>query len=107
MVEAFAAEATARGLPTSELTARPWSGRARYPTGVTGWYLRNDRSLGVGVDGVYYVLTVPPRRLGRWRGVRLEPSPPPLQVGEGARDSESVALETLLAIRLERADDGP
>lgn len=100
LLDEFVAEARRRRLPTEELTARPWNGGARYPTGVTGWYLRSDRSVGVGEDGRYYVLTVPPRRFGRWRTLALEPTPPPLQVGEGARDGESMALELLLRIRL-------
>jgi hypothetical protein len=66
-----------------------------------GWYLRRDRSVGVGLDGSYYVLVVAPERFGRWRTVRVDPTPPPLQVGQGARDGESVALDTLLEMRLQ------
>ena len=51
-------------------------------------------------DGRYYLLVVPPQRLGRWRTVRVEPTPPPLQVGKGARDGESIALDVLLEKRL-------
>ncbi len=43
LIDRFVAEASAAGLPTEELRVRPWSGRGRYRTGVTGWYL---------VDGV-------------------------------------------------------
>ncbi len=101
LVDRFVAQATEEGRATEELTARPWSGRGRYRTGVVGWYLRRDRSIGVGVDGGYYVLVVPPERFGRWRTIAIEPSPPPLQVGQGARDGESVALDALLQMRLE------
>jgi hypothetical protein len=103
LVDEFVAEARRRGLPVEELTARPWTGGARYRTGISGWYLRGDRSVGVGEDGAYYVLTVPPRRFGRWRRLELEPTAPPLQVGEGARDGESMALDLLLRIRLAQA----
>ena len=106
MVDRFVARASESGLPIEELTARPWSGRGRYRTGVVGWYLRRDRSVGVGEDGGYYVLVVAPQRFGRWRTITLEPSPPPLQVGKGARDGESVALDVLLESRLGRASDG-
>jgi hypothetical protein len=51
LVDQFVARATEAGLATVELTARPWSGRGRYRTGVVGWYLRSDRSIGVGTDG--------------------------------------------------------
>ena len=103
LVDDFVAEASRRGLATGPLTARPWQGRHRYATDVVGWYVKLDRSLGVGLDGGYYVLTVPPRRFGRWRTLPLTPSPPPLQVGEGARDGESIALDALLRLRLESA----
>ena len=101
LVDRFVARATQAGLATEELTARPWSGRGRYRTGVVGWYLRRDRSVGVGVDGGFYVLVVAPERFGRWRTVRVEPTPPPLQVGRGARDGESVTLDALLEKRLQ------
>ena len=103
LVDRFVAQATQAGLATEELTARPWSGRARYRTGVVGWYLRRDRSVGVGLDGGYYMLVVAPERFGRWRTVPVAPSPPPLHVGQGARDGESVALDVLLEMRLQWA----
>jgi len=47
---------------------------------------------------------VAPVRFGQWRTVPLEPSPPPLQVGKGAKDGESFALEDLLEMRLQGSD---
>jgi hypothetical protein len=105
MVDEFARTARERGLALTDLTARTWKGSSRYRTGVRGWYLRLDRSVGVDADGRYYALLVPPRSLARFRGVEVEPSPPPLQVGEGARDGESIALAELLRLRLEAGDD--
>ena len=101
LIDRFLARATEQGLATEELTARPWSGRGRYRTGVVGWFLRRDLSVGVGTDGAYYQLVVPPTRFGRWRTVPLTPTPPPLQVGKGARDGESVTLAELLDARLQ------
>ena len=101
LIDRFVAQATQAGLETEELTARPWSGGGRYRTGVVGWYLRRDRSVGVGRDGGYYVLVVAPQRFGRWRTVPVDPTPPPLQVGRGARDGESAALDDLLEMRLQ------
>lgn len=101
LIDGFVERATQAGLPTEELTARSWSGRGRYRTGVVGWYLRRDRSVGVSPDGRYYELVVAPHRFGRWRTVEVEPSPPPLQVGRGARDGESVELSALLEMRLQ------
>src|SRR4051794_27726748 len=100
LIDRFVEQATSQGLPTEELTARPWSGRGRYRTGIRGWYLLRDRSVGVGTDGNYYVLLVPTVPFGRWRTVELAPTPPPLQVGKGARDGESAALDEVLATRL-------
>jgi hypothetical protein len=100
LIDRFVAQARQAGLATEELMARPWSGRGHYRTGVTGWYLRGDRSLGVSLDGGYYVLLVAPVRFGRWRTVVVPPSPPPLQVGRGARDGESMSLDDLLRLRL-------
>jgi hypothetical protein len=60
-----------------------------------------DRSVGVGVDGSYYVLVVAPVPFGRWRTVVIQPTPPPRQVGKGARDGESFALDALLDMRLQ------
>jgi len=100
LVDRFVEQATEAGIPTEELLARPWSGRGRYRTGVVGWYVRRDQSIGVGVDGRYYLLAVPATVLGRWRGVDLEPTPPPLEVGKGARDGEAITLADLLERRL-------
>ena len=100
LVDRFVERATQAGLATEELTARPWSGNGRYRTGVVGWYVRRDHSIGVGVDGGYYLLVVPPVRFGRWRSVRLDPTPPMLEVGKGARDGEAITLADLLERRL-------
>jgi len=100
LVDSFVAQAATSGLPTEELVARPWSGRGRYRTGLVGWYLRRDESIGVDVDGRYYVLVVPPVRFGGWRTVTVEPSPPPLEVGRGGRDGEAIDLGDLMKLRL-------
>ncbi len=100
MIDRFVERATQAGLPTEELTARPWSGSGRYRTGVVGWFLRRNGSVGVGTDGRFYVLNVAPVTLGRWRTVRIEPSPPPLIVGKGGGDGETFALDDLLEKRL-------
>ncbi len=104
LIDRFVLRAREAGLPTEELTARPWSGSGRYPTGITGWFLRRNGSVGVDTDGRFYVLNVAPVRLGRWRTVRIEPSPPPLVVGKGGGDGETFDLGELLEMRL--AGDG-
>jgi hypothetical protein len=76
-----------------------------YWTGITGWYLRRNRSLGADADGNYYILGTPASLRARLLGVRISPSDPPLTVGLGARDGESMPLEQLLRLRLEEGDD--
>jgi hypothetical protein len=107
MISAFAAEARARGLTPAPLVARSGDRKGTYRTGLTGWYLTREATLGVDLGGDYYVLSCPPSLLGRLRGVTLEPADPPLQVGAGARDGESIALDVLLAMRLNAGDDWP
>ncbi len=104
LLDRFVAEAKQRGLPTEELTARPWSGSGRYRTGIVGWFLRTNGSVGVDVDGRFYVLNVPPVRFGRWRTIQVQPTPPPLVVGKGAGDGEVFDLDVLLDKRLHWAD---
>ena len=100
LVDRFVERAMQAGLPTEELTARPWSGSGRYRTGVVGWFLRRNGSVGVGTDGRFYVLNVAPVSFGRWRTVRIHPSAPPLVVGTGGGDGETFALDELLEMRL-------
>ena len=100
LIDRFVLRAREAGLPTEELTARPWSGSGRYPTGIQGWFLRRNGSVGVDADGRFYSLNVAPVRFGRWRSVRIEPSPPPLVVGRGGGDGETFDLGELLEMRL-------
>ncbi|RKS75624.1 hypothetical protein CLV35_2101 [Motilibacter peucedani] len=105
LLRGFAAEATRQGIPTTELTARGDDGRARYRTGLRGWYLRRNRTLGVGEDGSFYILSVPGGLRARLTGVTVPPSDPPLVVGAGGRDGESIPLPDLLHLRLDAGDD--
>lgn len=91
-----------RGVEPGPLRAQGASGGS-YRTGITGWYLRRNKSLGADTDGNFYVLGVPASLKARVSGVRIAPSDPPLVVGLGARDGESMPLERLLRMRLEEA----
>ena len=107
MVHEFAREAQARGIMAAPLLARAGDGKPAYRTGLVGWYLTRDGSLGVTTEGDYYHLVSPRIPKARLLGVHLEPAEPPLQVGAGARDGESIALDVLLAMRLDAGDDWP
>jgi hypothetical protein len=107
MIHDFAREAQARGIAAAPLLARAGDRKPTYRTGLIGWYLTRDGSLGVTTDGDYYHLAAPRSLKSQLFGVRLEPAEPPLQVGAGARDGESMGLDVLLAMRLNAGNDWP
>ncbi len=96
----FAAAAKATGLqPEPLVVTRPGTSRkARTP--LTGWYLKEDRSVGMDGAGEYYLLTAPLSLVEGLRGVNPEPSPPPLILGKGGRDGESIDLTEALTKRI-------
>ncbi|WP_405067181.1 hypothetical protein OG558_36945 [Kribbella sp. NBC_01510] len=96
----FVKEMRARGVEPEPLRAQVVGSGASYRTGVIGWYLRRNRSLGVDVDANFYILGVPASLKSRLAGVDILPSDPPLVVGQGARDGESMPLKELLRLRL-------
>ncbi|KGM13761.1 hypothetical protein [Cellulomonas bogoriensis] len=100
----FVAEAGRRGIEPVPLRARGESGTGRYRTGLHGWYLRRNESVAVSTEGDFYVLRVPGGLRARLAGATPEPSDPPLVLGKGARDGESIDLKDALAIVL---DAGP
>ncbi len=100
LVAGFVEQVRAAGPPPVPLRARGFDGRD-YRTGLTGWYVRRDRSAAVGTDGRFYVLSVGGGLSARLRGARVEPSDPPLVLGAGGRDGDSVALEVALRRVLE------
>jgi hypothetical protein len=97
----FVREAANRGLRPQALRARSLSGRATYRTRLRGWYLRADRSVAVGEDGRFYVLSAPASWRARWTGAELRPSEPRLVLGAGGGDGEAVPLDQLLRRRLD------
>ncbi|WP_061961800.1 hypothetical protein [Demequina flava] len=100
LVAQFVDDANAAGIEPTDLSARSYDGKTRYRTNVRGWYLKRDRAIGVGTDGKFYILSAPKSLKGRFSGVTLEPSPPPLEVGKGGRDGESMPMADALAKRL-------
>ncbi|MGN9777399.1 hypothetical protein ACTMS0_16780 [Micromonospora sp. H33] len=102
----FVAEADRRGLRPERLTARSYDGRGHYRTRLRGWYVDRARTRAVDVDGRFHLLTVPGGLRARLFGADPQPSPPPLVIGAGGRDGESIPLRTLLARRLADGDAG-
>ncbi len=79
------------------LTCLSYNGRTRFRTNLRGWYLNVKRTVGIDTSGDYYVLLVPHSLRARFTGVTPQPQEPPLIVGEGGRDGESMPLADLLA----------
>jgi hypothetical protein len=97
----FIATLKERGVEPEPLRAQVVGSNASYRTSLTGWYLRRNRSLAVDVDGNFYILGVQASLKARVAGVHVLPSDPPIVVGQGARDGESMPLAELLRLRLE------
>lgn len=100
LIAQFVIDAQQAGIATEALTARSYDGSTRYRTGLQGWYLKHDKSVAVDVAGNFYVLTAPPRFLSRFTGTTVAPSPPPIELGKGGRDGESMPMASALAKRL-------
>lgn len=96
MLREFVATARTAGPPPEDLRVQGYGGRGTARTGLKGWYLRVDRTLGVSTDGDFYVLTAPIGLLDRVRGVRPDARRPPLTLGAGGKDGESVPLADAL-----------
>ena len=101
MIREFVEAARATNLPTKHLMARGYDGNGRYRTDVVGWYLRRDHSIGIGANGEFYVMTVQPSWWGRIVGAEVPPRDPPLILGAGGRDGESMPMQEILRKRLE------
>lgn len=100
----FVGKMKAKGIEPQTLRAPVSGSGASYRTGITGWYLRRNRSLGTDTEGNFYILGTPASLRARMFGVRIAPSDPPLTVGLGGRDGESIPLEKLLRLRLEEGE---
>lgn len=99
LIDQFLIDAKAAGLDPEPLRATLFTGQS-VRTDKVGWYLRKNKSIAIGDDGGYYVLTVPGGFAERLRGVKLTRTQPPLIVGKGGRDGETGDLADFLERRL-------
>lgn len=97
MLGELVARALSDGPAPEPLVVRSFDGRHTYRTPLRGWYLRQDRSVAVDTDGEFYVLRAPSSLTATFRGVRPAPSDPPLVLGAGGKDGESLDLEVAIA----------
>jgi hypothetical protein len=101
LIDAFVAEAKAKGIAPVPLRATLYTGQS-VKTDKRGWYLRKNESLAIGDDGAYYILTVPGGLKERLRGVQLKRSLPPMYVGKGGKDGDTGDLREYLDRILQR-----
>lgn len=102
LIDDFVAEARRRGVWPEPLRAPGRGSRGRrYRTGLVGWYLSRDDRVAVDTEGRFYVLRAQGGLRERLTGAAVQPSAPPLVVGRGARDGESIDLQRLLQRRLD------
>jgi hypothetical protein len=106
MLHRFVRAARDAGPEPAPLQVKGYGGRGTARTPVHGWYLRGDRTAGIDTDGRFYVLTAPLSVLDRVRGVRPEPKRPPLVLGAGGKDGESIDLDVALERLLPGWQDG-
>jgi len=82
------------------LRVQGYGGKLDARTKLQGWYLRINKTAALGVDGRFYILIAPLTLADKMTGVTPKPTRPPMVLGEGGRDGESidlpVALERLL-----------
>lgn len=96
MLTEFVAAADRARLASDPLVVLGYGGRGKARTPLRGWYLRVDRTCAVGTDGSFYVLTAPLSAWDRLRGVRPEAKDPPLLIGAGGKDGNSIPLASAL-----------
>ncbi len=93
MLREFVAQATAKRIEPVRLYARGYNGSTRYKTNVVGWYLKQNESVAVDTDANFYVLSVQGGLVARFTGTTVAPSDPPLVLGLGGRDGESLDMK--------------
>lgn len=101
IIDAFLATAPERAVAPEPLMVKGRSG-GRAKTTLRGWYLKTDNSVAVATDGHFYVLTADLGLKERLRGYTPRPTPPPLIVGEGGGDGETIDMSDALARHLKQ-----
>lgn len=107
LVEHFGREGVARGSRRTPLRARAYNGHSTYGTRSAAGTSSANGSLAVDGDANFYVMSTATSFRARITGADVAPTDPPLMIGVGARDGESMSLEELLRIRLDARDHWP
>lgn len=105
IIDAFLARAATDAQPPVPLVVRGrHGGSAKTP--LEGWYLKTDNSVAVATDGHFYVLIQDLTLRERMRGYRPLPVDPPLIVGEGGGDGETIDMDAALELHLKAEHRG-
>jgi len=87
----------ARGPAPVELLVQGYGGQGSAKSNLRGWYLRNNRTCALGTDGKFYVLIAPLSRLHpRFMRINVRPTRPPMILGEGGKDGDTIDLADAL-----------
>lgn len=95
LIDAFLATAATDAVPPEPLMVKGRRGGTTRTT-LTGWYLKTDNSVAVATDGHFYVLIADLGLKERLRGYTPSPTDPPLIVGEGGGDGETIDMSAAL-----------
>lgn len=106
LIDDFLVQVKESGPAAEEIRATSHHGKFSYRTGLRGWYVRVDKRCAVDEQGRFYVLTIPGSLRERISGVSLEPTPPPLIIGEGSRDGDSIDMSAALQRVLDQGGKG-
>ncbi|MCL1899613.1 MAG: hypothetical protein FWG11_03670 [Promicromonosporaceae bacterium] len=96
MLAEFLPVVRAHGPRPVPLRVTGYGGKGVAKTPLRGWYLRTNRTAALGEDGHFYLLIAPLSPRDRLLGCQPDPSRPPLVLGEGGRDGESIDLADAL-----------
>lgn len=100
LVDEFVVAARELGLVPERLQGILHNG-TRVKSDQVGFYLNSRKTLAITPEGGFLQLLTTGSALSRFTGVKLTPSPPPIEVGKGGRDGETGPLKEFLAKTLE------
>ena len=93
LLASFLPVVKAHGPAPVELVVQGYGGQGSAKSNLRGWYLRNNRTCALGTDGKFYVLIAPLNRFHpSFMKVKVAPTRPPLIIGEGGKDGDSIDL---------------
>lgn len=95
IVSLFLAVARAESLEPVPLRVKGYGGGTAR-TGLKGWYLRADETVGIDTEGRFYVLSQSLSLRERLLGAEPTSEPVPMTLGEGGRDGDIVPLRFAL-----------